>query len=301
MQIRSIYIAMNLSWFFRNRRVKILMVATSLVVVCLSLLVSLSWRSWQTNQKQVLGAGDRQFNLIHHYYRNNLHLLSTLSQPALSASILDDLFGKVSSVNLSVPLIKQIYSLSCEAAALEMSLSYKGIRVSQDQLIGEIGFSEPINRQEFGEKTIWGDPDEGFVGNYKGVYAKVQNQTLVGDGWGTNEGPVLRVAKKYLPNSYARTGATLEDIKDALFQDKPVIIWLVQRYHSPITWEYFTLQGKRVTFQQFHVVVVTGLEVQSDGSVIWLINDPIYGHLRYSSTQLETEWQKYNSRMVAIG
>jgi len=235
---------MHLSWFFRNRRVKILMLATSLVVVCLSLLVSLSWRSWQTNQKQVLGAGDRQFNLIQHYYRNNLHLLSTLSQPALSASMLDDLFGKVSSVNLSVPLIKQIYSLSCEAAALEMSLSYKGIRVSQDQLIGDIGFSKPINRQEFGEKTIWGDPDEGFVGNYKGVYAKVQNQTLVGDGWGTNEGPVLRVAKKYLPNSYARTGATLEDIKDALFQDQPVIIWLVQRYHSPITWEYFTLQGK---------------------------------------------------------
>jgi len=291
---------MNLGWWFRVRKLKILVAATGLVGICLSLLFSLIWQSLGTTREQVLGANDLQFNLVN-YYQNNLHLLTSIPQPALSASVLDDLFGKVSSVNLSVPLIKQIYSLSCEAAALEMSLSYKGLSVSQDQLISDIGLSEPFSRQQFGEKIIWGDPDEAFVGNYKGVYAKVQNQTLVGDGWGANEGPVLRVAQKYLPNSYAKTGATLANIKDALFQGKPVIIWLVQSYHSPITFEYFTLQGKRVTFQQFHVVVVTGLEVQGDGSVVWLINDPIYGHLRYSSGQLETEWQKYGSRMVAVG
>ncbi len=291
---------MNLGSWFRVRKLKILVATIGLVGVCLGLLFSLIWQSLRTTQEQVLGANDLQFSLVN-YYQNNLHLLTSIPQPALSASVLDDLFGKVSSVDLSVPLIKQIYSLSCEAAALEMSLSYKGLSVSQDQLITDIGLSEPFSRQQFGEKIIWGDPDEAFVGNYQGVYAKVQNQTLVGDGWGANEGPVLRVAQKYLPNSYAKTGATLANIKDALFQGRPVIIWLVQSYHSPTTFEYFTLQGKRVTFQQFHVVVVTGLEVQTDGSVVWLINDPIYERLRYSSTQLESEWQKYGSRMVAVG
>ncbi len=291
--------AMNLNWWFKICRVKIL-AAAGLVGVCLSLLFSLSWWSLRTTQEKVLGASDSQPNLVS-YYQNNLQLLNSIPQPDLLARVLDDLFGKVSSVNLSIPLIKQIYSLSCEAAALEMSLSYKGITVSQDQLISDIGLSEPFNKQQFGDKIIWGDPDEAFVGNYKGIYAKVQGPTLVGDGWGANEGPVLRVAKKYLPNSYAKTDATLADIKDALFQDRPVIIWLVQQYHSPATLEYFTLQGKKVTFQQFHVVVVTGLEAQADGSVAWLINDPIYGQLRYSSTQLETEWQKYGSRMVVVG
>ncbi len=280
---------------------------TIILVFVIFVTILVSFLHFQTNPKQVLGINDLQ-KTTESRYQEIFDIATVLPQPVLVPAFLNEFFGRSvakplqqQNLVLEVPLIKQIYSLSCEAAAIQMILAYRGIESNQDQLMREIGFAEPIEIRKDGGDIIWGDPDLGFVGVHNGIYAKVENGTLVGDGWGVNEGPVLNTVRKYLGGSYAKVGAEISDLRQSLEKGMPVIIWLVQENHRPEKIEYLTPQGKRVIFQQFHVVVLVGLEVNDNGLETWIINDPIHGVLKYSTTQLQNEWQKYGSRMVAVG
>ncbi|GEM_PF-1233890 len=280
---------------------------TIIFVFTLSVAILVIFLYFQTNQKQVLGISDLQ-KTTEYKYQVVFDLATDLPKPILAPSFLNEFFGRSVATSLQqqnlvleVPLIKQIYPLSCEAAAIQMVLTYRGIESNQDQLMKEIGFADPVEIRKDGSDIIWGDPDLGFVGVHTGKYAKVENDTLVGDGWGVNEGPVLNTVRKYLGGSYAKVGAEILDLRQALERGMPVIIWLVQEHHTPEKLEYLTPQGKRVVFQQFHVVVLVGLEINDNGLETWIINDPIHGVLKYSTAKLQSEWQKYDSRMVAVG
>lgn len=222
------------------------------------------------------------------------------AQAAISTSI-NRIFAEQTGVLLNVPLILQIYPLSCEAATLQMILQYRGIVKSQDELMQDIGLALPSVPEQNGNVVIWGDPDVGFVGDYKGKFAVARNGKLEGDGWGVNEGPVLRAAQKYRPGGWAKKGATVQDLKLALQNDMPVVFWHVGPKHDKEKLEYYSPDGQKILFVQFHVKALIGYRVDQNNQEIWTFNDPIYGRIERTTEQMLHEWGQYGYRMVAVG
>jgi uncharacterized protein YvpB len=206
-------------------------------------------------------------------------------------------------VKLSVPLIKQIYSLSCEVASLEMALKYFDINTSQDKLLDKLGVSEPFKMQTKNGQIIWGDPDEAFVGDVKGWFTgkdKMGVEKLeLGTGWGVNSGPIERVAKIYLPNSYKLDNAKIEDIDKALSAGSPVLWWHIRPDSFEGSIKTVTQDGKSKNFTQMHVAVITGYKTV-DGERIYTINDPYFEQLQLSQKELLRQWALQDNQMVVV-
>ena len=69
----------------------------------------------------------------------------------------------VSPTILNVPIDRQDLPLSCEAASLKMALNYKGLPVTETQLIAIIGHDASARA---GDR--WGDPNKYYVGSLYG-------------------------------------------------------------------------------------------------------------------------------------
>ena len=83
------------------------------------------------------------------------------------------------AVNLAVPYHRQEYTLSCEIASLMMALNYKGVKITEKELIEQLPISDPGPRHQ---NNIWGDPDSGFVGNINGAMPNLRNLRATEDG-----------------------------------------------------------------------------------------------------------------------
>lgn len=200
---------------------------------------------------------------------------------------------------LAVPYFKQIYTLSCEAASIQMVLSYNGITSNQDDLMSQIGYSTPI-RSTVDSKgnMIWGDPDLGFVGDVDG-YMIGRNRGIRGaTGWGTKKGPVARVVEKYLPNSKAETG-NIEKLRKELDSGNPVIFWHVRDDANQERAVYTTPAGKKVDLFQYHVAVIRGYR-QLDEGVEFIVSDPLTGEYAIKQGDLNRIWQKHDYDMVVV-
>ena len=203
---------------------------------------------------------------------------------------------------LSVPLFEQIYSLSCEAASLEMALAYKGVLKNQDDLIAEIPKALPFKKQQTNDgQFIWGDPSLGFVGDVRGWFFNSKG-TIGATGWGADKEPVLAVAQKYRPNSTALTGASIESITREIDANNPVIVWtasLDDMPHKTLD-SYQTPAGKTISFIPTHVNVIVGYKTTATGAVVLLINDPEYGRLEINQTTFENVWNMYHHDMLVV-
>jgi uncharacterized protein YvpB len=205
-------------------------------------------------------------------------------------------------IELDIPLIKQIYPLSCEVASLQMALKYRGIEASQDELLAKIPISEPMKMTEKEGQLIWGDPDKGFVGDVRGWFFNDRDGLRGATGWGVNNVPVAKLASQYRPGSEAKSGASLNDIKLALTNKKPVIIWYVlddikMKDQKLI---YFTPSGKQITFVENHVSLITGYGKDESGSVVYTIKDPTFGDVKMKESDLLRQWEKYDREIVVV-
>lgn len=207
------------------------------------------------------------------------------------------------SFTLKVPFIAQKYRLSCEAASLQMALAYKGVEVSQDELIEKIGVSLPeVRSSDASGSIIWGDPNEGFVGDVRGfMYHRIRG-TISATGWGVNKGPIAEIARSFLPDSFAVSGKSIEDIVAEISAGNPVIVW----QHSGLSEKldtlpfYKTLSGATIRFTPSHVNVIVGFRKDPDGSYIFLVNDPEYGKIEVEQKKFEDSWMKYSRDMVVV-
>ncbi|MEI6728530.1 MAG: C39 family peptidase [bacterium] len=207
------------------------------------------------------------------------------------------------SAILDIPLVKQIYNLSCEAATLQMALRYYGIESSQDQLLADFGISQPMVMQSVNDKIIWGDPDESFVGDVRGMFTGTKNGVTslrFGTGLGINNGPVAKTARKFKPASQEIDGATIDQVKLALVNKNPVMMWHRRDDSHQESMEVYTRSGKRVIFQQYHVNLVTGYKTNTDGAVTFILNDPYYGRLELSETDFIRWWSRYDKQIVIV-
>ncbi len=112
---------------------------------------------------------------------------------------------------LAVPTYLQEYALSCEAAALRMALAYRGVSVSEDELLTKLG-TDPTNKNG----SVWGNPYVGFVGNVRG-----KQMTR---GYGVYWEPITRVARSYR-HAESFTGGNISKLTEMVQRQHPVIIW----------------------------------------------------------------------------
>jgi uncharacterized protein YvpB len=230
-------------------------------------------------------------------------------------------------INLPVPYRSQIFRLSCEAASLQMALSYYKINISQNDLQEDLGISQPFQKQTLvdadnNQIIVWGNPDEAFVGDVEGWYykesekegtEKAKNEPknyLEGTGWGVNNGPIAKLAKKYRPNSLAIDNAKLSDLKEALRNKAPVIMWHIRDDADKEGLEYQSEDGKKFKVRQTHVKLLTGFETiektdpktkEKTIQTSYLFQDPYYGQdLVLDEDTMLRQWQRYGNQIVIV-
>ncbi len=203
-------------------------------------------------------------------------------------------------VILNVALHSQIYSLSCESASLQMALEYKGIKKSQDQLLEQIGISDPYKSYtDANGDMIWGDPELGFVGNVRGYFSTKANGMRGATGWGVNKSPIARVAQAYRPDSQAYSGFTTADIIKELDNDNPIVYWHVPDSYATGSITYKTPAGRSIKFFRNHVALISGYKIV-DGKTSFFISDPLYGEYTVQQSTLERRMAKYNGDVVVV-
>jgi uncharacterized protein YvpB len=117
-------------------------------------------------------------------------------------------------IGLSVPWVRQRYTLSCEAASLRMALLAHGVPQDEIQILRRIGVDA---RARAGGR--WGDPEKAFVGSFNG--------RMPSTGYGVHAPPVAKAATSFRPHRPALrlSHASWAEIARHLGNGFPVVIW----------------------------------------------------------------------------
>lgn len=186
---------------------------------------------------------------------------------------------------LSVPLFSQQQPLSCEVASLRMALAYRGVTVSEGDLMGWVGYDPTPH-----DGDTWGDPDIAFVGSITGQ----QNTT----GYGVHWGPIASAGAHYRTSTPFQ-GWSATNVADQIALGNPVIVWgttgnaVRQGWHTP--------EGKYVdAWRGEHVRVVIGFKGRASDPHSFIINDPSYGRLTWSTSAFTANWATYGNSGVVV-
>lgn len=193
--------------------------------------------------------------------------------------------------NTVLPIIfdAQDHALSCEVAALKMALAYRGVTVSEADLIRSVGTDATPKRKVNGV-TVWGDPDEAFVGNIDGA--------MLVDGYGVYWGPIARTARAFR-RAEPFQGWTPGQLAHAIQDGNPVIVWGYLWGGKQTSWQ--TPGGKIVrAVTREHVFVVNGFRGSADSPEGFFLVDPIYGRRYYALDEFMQRWDSLGDSGVVI-
>lgn len=191
------------------------------------------------------------------------------------------------AVRLAVPFHKQEHTLSCEVASLLMALRYKGVTVTETELIKQLPISDPGHRNP---DNTWGNPNLGFVGNIDG--------TMPDTGYGVYEQPLYDLALKY-KQAKIITNATINDLIYELGNGNPVVVWGVVGNGKSISWK--TPDGQFINAKMDeHARTLIGYTGNSDNPKLIILLDPFYGEIRLSVKSFLANWAMLEKRALVI-
>jgi uncharacterized protein YvpB len=197
---------------------------------------------------------------------------------------------------LDVKLHYQAHSLTCEAAALEMALSYEGITLDEMTLIGYMTDDlRPARFDAKGRLVAWGDPAQGFVGNPDGNILRYT-------GYGVYFGPVAAATERAGAHVVAAGGGLYGsavaplDVYNAVLDGHPVVAWISNTYRTVPLSTYTAYDGAAVSYTLTeHAVTVIG--VRPDAV---LINDPWFGQHWHPKMQFEAAYATFKQMAVVV-
>ena len=203
------------------------------------------------------------------------------SQAAISTSFQTE----ESVLLLNIPVYYQQKPLSCEVASLKMALNYKGSSISEAALFNGLG-NDTTPRQG----DTWGDPYQFFVGDANGH----QNTT----GYGVYAGPIAAVSSQYR-SAQSLSGMSTSQVAGYLAQGNPVIFWGTAGNAKPDQWT--TTGGRQINgWIGEHVRLLVGFNGPASHPTAFTINDPIFGRLKWTASQLQANWSAFNGMGVVI-
>jgi len=192
---------------------------------------------------------------------------------------------ELSVTKLDVPFHRQEHNLSCEVATLVMALGYKGINVSEAQLIDLIGF-DPTPKSN----GVWGNPHIAFVGDIDGHQPST--------GYGVYWQPIAAAGQNYR-NTRWFTAGSLETITTEIKKGNPVIIWGTAGTGRRIDWQTPS-GGNVVAVTGEHTMVVTGFVGSASNPTRIIVLDPLYGEKTFSQSSFLWNWGLLNRSGVVV-
>ncbi|MEX1051893.1 MAG: Ig-like domain-containing protein [Patescibacteria group bacterium] len=239
--------------------------------------------SWSGNTLKVVPTGPLAY-YTSYQVRITAGAQAQYGQPLAADYVLRFTSAQVRRV-LNIALDYQDRPLSCEAAALKMALRYRGITVSEADIMNVIGYDPTIKNG-----GVWGDPDIAFVGNIDGS----QNST----GYGVHWDPVARAARTWR-NAAAFSGWSASQLAKEIEAGNPVVIWgvLGGAYFDP----WYTPSGRYISaWKGEHARTVIGYTGSTANPTSFIINDPISGRVTWSTAKLLSDWSKFNNSGVVV-
>ena len=135
---------------------------------------------------------------------------------------------------------KQAYSIGCETSVAVDLAKYYHVYLTEYEFQTSLPHSD--------------NPDKGFVGDVNGPWGQIPP-----DAYGVHAAPVADLLNQYGVPVEGGKGYTLDQIKAALSQSKPVIVWVIghMEYSDPV--QYTDKEGDTTVVAPYeHVVVLTG-------------------------------------------
>ncbi|MDQ6746617.1 MAG: C39 family peptidase, partial [Candidatus Dormibacteraeota bacterium] len=201
------------------------------------------------------------------------------------------------SVVLNVPYFAQVYSLSCEEAALQMALAYEGINRSQDDILNAIGVDRRAPEVDGSGRVVhWGNPYTNFVGDPNGYREGAQYGAR--SGYGTYFPTIARAAAGFGGHVLqAGEGIKPQALYDALDAHHPSVVWVAWEYSPHSVTSYVAWDGATVMYGApwEHAVTLVGM---SPGSV--LINNPHGGQEWVGKATFERAYEMFNQMAVTL-
>lgn len=192
------------------------------------------------------------------------------------------------SFEINAPMHHQEHNLSCEVASLRSALLYRGIGVSEAELIRQQPVSKPL---EF-KNGVWGDPSKGYVGDIDGSQPRLT-------GYGIYWQPIAELARKYRPAESFRH-VDWPFIKTNVLSGNPTIVW--GNYNqNPQTLIWKTSQGAGVLgFIGEHTYIVLGWEGDPNHPDKIILLDPMRGRLTMSFADFMQNWSYLDYSGVVV-
>lgn len=166
---------------------------------------------------------------------------------------------------LAVPYHRQQYARSCEAASLRMALEYLGTFTNDMEIVNLAGYipTEP----NWSERT-WDNPYEMFVGFISGKQV----------GYGMYASALSKSAIKLGHNAQVLENPSIQDIAEAIWNDKPVVAWGYINDTIPKLSYFNTDNGQRVPiYSNEHARVIVGVVGSPKNPVGFYLHDPLSG------------------------
>lgn len=156
---------------------------------------------------------------------------------------------------IDAPVIAQKPELlyGCEVTSLAMLTKFLGLPETKMDLAERL--AKDPTPQKLGAKggvATWGDPERGFVGNVSGP-----------TGYGVYHKPIADLLSSvYQPGAEDLSGSDFFEVKKAISQGKPVVVWATIDFRPTdlwVTWQ--TPEGKeiRITYME-HAVLLVGYD-----------------------------------------
>jgi uncharacterized protein YvpB len=222
--------------------------------------------------------------LAGHGWRTHLHwgrraLAGVVAAAGRHAARTVHVHAEVRSTELTLPVVRQVYRDGCEAAALSMMLRE---RVGQRRLQAMLPIARPLEQESGAGGVVWGDPEEGFVGD------------VAGGGYGVYDRPLLALARRFDPGATDLTGGPLERVVDALRHGRPVVAWIALGPSDPVTWTSPSGRTIRANWAE-HAITLTGYR----GGVIAYNNPWTGARAQFTLAQFAAVWADLGDRAIA--
>lgn len=213
------------------------------------------------------------------------------SGPASAASAAIPIQCPTSNTITDVPYYRQVYALSCEAAALQMVLAHENINVDQTRELQDMGID--FRGAYYDASGLrWGDAYTNFVGDPNG-------SEIYLTGYGTYSSDVARVARLYGGQVLREgEGTSPADLYRAIVLGHPVVAWVAfdWRYHAPGS--YLAFDGRRIPYAGpiEHAVALAGVTADQV-----LVLNPWDGPTWMPKSTFEAAFATYNDMAVVVG
>lgn len=173
---------------------------------------------------------------------------------------------------LEIPMYHQQTNFTCNIAAARMLLGFRGISVTEQDLISITGL---------GGKRGSGNPHNGYV-----------------DDFGTFWDPVYKAVTAYRPARLIRSGS-LTEILTEVANGNPVMTWGQNGWSDPHDISWTSADGTYIyAINGMHSMVVRGYEGTAENPTRIYVNDPWRGQYALSIAEFTRRWKYYYMALV---